>query len=213
MSQKEPHEFLAVNSFSQLPFLRATPVSEKATAAAAAASSIRLFGIDVPQDSKHSSFPTTASRGGRRFECHYCCRCFPTSQALGGHQNAHKRERQHAKRAQLQSAVAAHHSSAAGLFGHHRLGRFSFSHHSSWVGSHCILGSVTSPINGIPLPDLWSSPAATGALTVPFYRGESSSSSITSSLSPQSPLLCEAAEENVFGQDKMVEHVFIGSSD
>ncbi|CAH8387530.1 unnamed protein product [Eruca vesicaria subsp. sativa] len=112
---RETHDFMNVNveSFSQLPFIRPTPPKDKV-------SMIRLFGQELACETTTTKINHESSKNvkedkekdninNRRFECHYCFRNFPTSQALGGHQNAHKRERQHAKRSSMSPYLHHHH--------------------------------------------------------------------------------------------------------
>ncbi|KAK8966789.1 Zinc finger protein 6 [Platanthera guangdongensis] len=181
----ETHEFISVDSFSQLPFMRR---SDKPPNPAP----IRLFGFEftpphrsAPSDSaakRRSSSPNTADSttaadpgsGGeplRKFECNYCFRNFTTSQALGGHQNAHKRERQNAKRAnlpagggaggQLQSLLRYHNSHGVPGPFYPSLSFSAGGEVGDGVRFYGGLGSVAQPINGNPMSGIWTAPPTT----------------------------------------------------
>ncbi|XP_022157392.1 zinc finger protein 5-like [Momordica charantia] len=113
---------------------------------------IRLFGTELMINPAEDS-PVTALCGdvgdgpirSKRFRCQYCVKKFSNCHALGGHQNAHKKERLKKKRLQMQARNSSLHrylqnycsnSNYTVLFPH------------DCEGSHCNISFSTSGRDG-----------------------------------------------------------------
>ncbi|OMO90714.1 zinc finger protein 3-like protein [Corchorus olitorius] len=84
-----------------------------------------IDSLNTAAGSNSPETPQPSDAEQRVFSCNYCQRKFYSSQALGGHQNAHKRERTLAKRGQR---MGAHIAASAAAFGHPY---FHYNHYSS----------------------------------------------------------------------------------
>ncbi|XP_019173753.1 PREDICTED: zinc finger protein 1-like [Ipomoea nil] len=123
----------------------------------------------VPTD-QNLKVDAAAAAAPRVFSCNYCQRKFYSSQALGGHQNAHKRERILMKKEQrlgqhFMAAAAAFGRSSLGMGIHHR-------HHYSSIASLPLHGTLHKPL-GIQPHSMMIKPSymhsSSGIIKRPFF--------------------------------------------
>ncbi|KAI3777588.1 hypothetical protein L1987_47388 [Smallanthus sonchifolius] len=67
---------------------------------------LKLFGFLIDPCAKGCKDGESVDSNLKKYKCPFCCKKFLNSQALGGHQNAHKKERLKKKKIELQAKKA-----------------------------------------------------------------------------------------------------------